>query len=865
MTSIPTTNIGLATPAVTDTGIVGNLNVSGLVEAGLEAYEQPITDIENQQSTNDSDVSDYQQINSDLASLQTAAQALSTPEDWQQMQATSSDSTVATATAASGTPAGSISFVVNQLAAAETVVSSGSVASTSDVVTDSPDFLLSQGGAQLGFASLSSDGLSLGQHTVQVTQASQAAQTTGTTNFSGSSAVGITSGSNDTIDLTVNGTAYSVTIPPASGGGSYTGSQLVSAINTALQTATDTATSQTVDLSSVLQAGLTDGSSGDLVLATTAQGADQSLQVTGGDALATLGLSTMGSASTGVDGMVSVDGGAAQDVGTVTGGQTLSLQAATGAVSATVVSAPTTVGASLLQVGSVTATDVGTGNGSLADLVSNINGAGTGITASAVQSGTDSYVLQLTASQTGAANDLSVDTGAFSGSSLGTLQVAEAGTNAEIQVGGTSGYTLSSATNTFSSLLPGLSVTVDQTSTKPVTVSVSPDAGALAGDVSTLVSAANTVLSDVQKYGGYNEATQTGGPLMGSAALQDITNQVQSIMASVTGTSSLGNAESIGITLTSSGTVNFNQSAFEQAFNKNPTAVAAMFTQGGTFRAADSAYAGEVSVSAAENGTQAGAYDVTLTHSASQAVSTGSVLASGTVTAPETLTIAMGGTSVDYTTTAGESLSAVASGINDALAEANLSMSAQVVGNGTQLQLESDTYGSSASFSVTTTATGAGTTGLAGSGATAGQATTFTGTDVAGTIDGVAATGSGQFLTVPLTANSPAAGLSLLVTATGITSTTDLGSFTYSPGIAQSLANLANDMSDPATGSITTTIKNLQRQNSTLNNQLAMYENIAAEEQKSLTQHYDNLETTLEDLQNKSSSLSSALDGLTTL
>ena len=58
--------------------------------------------------------------------------------------------------------------------------------------------------------------------------------------------------------------------------------------------------------SGVLQAGY--DNNGNLILSTADQGSSQSLQVTGGSALATLGLSTMATASTGVDGVVTVDG-----------------------------------------------------------------------------------------------------------------------------------------------------------------------------------------------------------------------------------------------------------------------------------------------------------------------------------------------------------------------------------------------------------------------------------------------------------------------------------------------------------------------------------------------------------------------------
>jgi flagellar hook-associated protein 2 len=844
LTSVSSTNLGLQTPPIVDNSIVGGFNASAIIQAEMQAYEQPITDLQNQQSSIQNEVSDYQQIVSDLQALQQAAAPLSsnpassTTSAWASRSATSSDASVATATAGPGTPTGSVQFLVKQLASAESLVSSGTVASTSDVVTSAPDFLLSQGGAQLGFASLSSSGLTLGQHSIAVTQASQAALATGSTDLADQSSVTVGS-SNDTLDVTVNGTAYTLTLA----NGTYTGSQLLGAVQSAISGA---------GAGGVLEAGY--NGSGDLVLATVDQGSSQSLQVTGGTALPTLGLSTMSSASTGTDAVVSVDG-TSTTLSTVTPGSAVSLAAPTGSVNATIVSGASNVGGSLLSVGSLTATDISTGNGSLQDLVDNINAAGTGITASAVNTGSG-YLLQLASSATGATNDLSVNTQAFSSSSLGVLGVASAGQNAEIEVGGSGGYTLSSPTDTFSNLLPGLTVTAQSVSSTPVTITVSPDASTVAGDVQTLVNDLNTTFSDLQKYAGYNEQTKQGGPLMGSAVLQNLLNQLQSTIAQTVGTSTLGDAQDVGITLSSSSSgtsVKFDKSAFEAAYQSNPSQVEAMFTQGGTLSPAASSYSGQVSLLTAENETQPGSYPVSITQSATQATDLGAVLTSGAVSAAETLTISMGSSAVQVSTTAGESLSAIAQAINQALAQANMAMSATVVDSGQQLELASSSYGSAASFSVTTTSSASGTTGLAGS---------FSGTDVQGSIDGVTAQGSGQVLSLPTTASSPAAGLALTVAVPGISSATNLGSFTYAPGIAQSLSSLTSSMTNAVSGQLTETIDNLNQQSQGMTNQIDFYQNIAAEEQKLLTQQFSQLQVTLETLQNQSSSLSSALAGL---
>jgi flagellar hook-associated protein 2 len=209
----------------------------------------------------------------------------------------------------------------------------------------------------------------------------------------------------------------------------------------------------------------------------------------------------------------------------------------------------------------------------------------------------------------------------------------------------------------------------------------------------------------------------------------------------------------------------------------------------------------------------------------------------------------MGTGSAEYSTSTGESLTSVAAGLNAAFASAGMSLSAQVSGNGQQIVLTSDAYGSQSAYTVSSTNTGAGTTGLAG---------TFAGTDVAGTINGVAGTGQGQFLSAPLS-DPTLAGLSVQVTTPNISSLTDLGSLNYQPGIAQSLTSLASAMSDPTQGEITQTVKSLQGQSTGLNSQIAFYANIVSQEQTMLLNQYANLEETIGTLKNQGSALTAEL------
>ncbi len=807
-------------------GLESGVQTDQIIQALLTPYTDQINAIKNEQSGYASQVSDWQTINSDLVSLQSAAQGLATPFNWQSETATSSNSSVASATAATGTPQGSVSFTVSSLASTDSWLSSGSVSSTGTVVDSNPGYLLSQA-SQYGFSSLvATSGLTLGSHSLNVTQAVAAASTISSSTTPGSTTIGAT---NNTLNLTVNGTTYNLTIAS----GTYTPSQLASAINTAAGAAG-------APVAASINAG------GYLVLSTNLEGSGASLQVNNSganSAVSTLGLSVMASAVSGSAGSVTLDG-TVNAINNVLAGSSVTLTGGSGNITATIGNG---VGNT---TGSFTATNVSTGSGSLADIVANINGANAGVSASAIQTGGGGYVLQLSSSGTGSNSKLTIDPNAFSGSGLGVMDHTSVGSDAVVNVGGNS---VVSQTNTVSGLLPGLTVQLYSTSASPVTINVSTNVQGLTTEVQNFVNAANKVLGDLQKYGEYNSSTNTAGPLTGQGAVYSLQQAVLNTFATVLGTSGLSSAMAAGISVVynnASGqdSIVFNPTQFQTELQANPTAVQNLFAQGGSFTASSGLGTGTVSFIAATTGTLPGSYAVNITTAASQATDNGTGT-SGTVSATgtETLTISQGGGgTATYTTTAGETFSQVVSGLNSAFTSAGLSLTASI-GTSGQIVIKSNAYGSAQTFTVSST-NGSSSTGLAGS---------FAGVDVAGTINGVASTGSGQVLTAPLS-DPTLAGLTLGVTATAPGS----GTFVYSPGIAQSIANVAQEFSKPVGGVITTTISGLNNASTGLDSQITFYQNLSNQQKQALINEFSQMEARLGVLKSQGSYLQSALGSL---
>lgn len=810
-------------------GLQSGINTSQIINSEIAIFEQPLVALQSQQGLLTTQIADYQTVNSDLLSLQQAGDALANSLAFDQaFSVSSSNASVVTGAITSGSHAGSITLAVDRLATRSTQISAGTVAATSDVVA-SGDYLVASGGAALGIQSFTGQsGLATGAHTIQITQASAGATVVSTTPPLASTTI---SSGNDTLNVTVDGVASTVTIAS----GTYTPTQLAQAITQAS--------------GGTLSATI--GSGGNISLATSQQGSSATLQVTGGSALGSLGLATSGVVA-GIDGIVNVDGTATTVTNIAATGTTpITLASGAGSTLSVNLSGP-------LNLGTITAQNVSVGNGSLDSVISAINGANAGVTATALQMGTNSYALEVTSNETGSTGAGTIDTQAFAASALGAIQVTTAAQDAIVSVGGVGGPQVVSSSNAVTGLLPGVTANLTSVSSTPVTLNVAADGSQVAGRVSALVDAANKVLTEISTDTAYNASTNVAAPLNGQTSLSSLAQRVLALVGNAVGASAAGSdgqvGESAGLAITSAGTISFNQSAFVKAYNLNPQAVQSMFIQGGSFSPSTSPYAGQVTFAGASDHTTPGSYGVSISQSAAQAIdvgstafsSTGATLASG-----EVYTITSGGVSANYAATSGESLSTVVSGLNASLAAAGIGVSASLSGvsGSSHLQLNSTDYGAAAAFTVTTS--GTDQLGLTTSG------TSFHGTDVVGTINGVAATGLGQTLSLASPSN-PANGLSVLVSTPGITTATTLGTMNYSPGMAQGLASLAVQTTLAPGGQIAAATTGL---NSTLNDvtsEIALQKQLVATQRAMLTQEFNAMETQLAQLSSESKFLASS-------
>lgn len=246
------------------------------------------------------------------------------------------------------------------------------------------------------------------------------------------------------------------------------------------------------------------------------------------------------------------------------------------------------------QVGSGTLTlSVGTasfsvdlsGGATLAQVSDAINGASnnSGVTASIITSD-DGAHLMLASNATGTASSITVtasggdgglDALQYGGGVVGGLSQYQAAQDAKLSV---DGFAVTSGSNTVSSVVQGLTLTLTATSATPITVNVAQDLGATSQAVSSFVSAYNALNSAVAQQTSYNADTKTAAPLIGNIGISAMSQQLRSIAGSALGGNSFTTLSQIGITSNTDGSLTVDPNALNAALTSNTGAVANLLT-----------------------------------------------------------------------------------------------------------------------------------------------------------------------------------------------------------------------------------------------------------------------------------------------
>ena len=223
-----------------------------------------------------------------------------------------------------------------------------------------------------------------------------------------------------------------------------------------------------------------------------------------------------------------------------------------------------------------------TGTDTLDTLLTKIKASNAPVSAAIINDGSSgqAYRLSLTSSRSGRVGALAIDSGT-TGLSFNTLVQGRDATVVLGPADAETPFVLSSSTNTLTDTINGVRLDLIAPSSKPVTITVTKDLDAVAQDLSTFVSAFNTVIGSIDKLSSYNADTETRGVLNADSTSSNIRSSLISMVnRSIVGLSGkYSRLSSVGITLSSGNTLTFDKDKFKEAMASDPNAVEQVFTK----------------------------------------------------------------------------------------------------------------------------------------------------------------------------------------------------------------------------------------------------------------------------------------------
>jgi flagellar hook-associated protein 2 len=266
-------------------------------------------------------------------------------------------------------------------------------------------------------------------------------------------------------------------------------------------------------------------------------------------------------------------------------------------------------------------------NNSLQGIRDAINKANVGVTASLVNDGAPGtpFHLLLTSTSTGVARSMKISASGGDAAVSSLLSYDPAGTqnfkqtvaaqNASLSV---NGLPITSATNSVSDAISG--VTLKLTKAGTTSLSVSNNTTAVASAVQAMVKSFNDTSATLKSFTGYDATTKTAGILQGDSVMQSIQSKLRNTLASVLpglGGNSLSDLTKIGIEFQKDGTLTVNSSKLTAALSDHFSDFASLFTASGAATDSLVTYAGSTSKSTP------GSYAVTVSQLASQGSASG--------------------------------------------------------------------------------------------------------------------------------------------------------------------------------------------------------------------------------------------------
>lgn len=511
---------------------------------------------------------------------------------------------------------------------------------------------------------------------------------------------------------------------------------------------------------------------------------------------------------------------------------------------------------SVLDLGELTTATVSIGEGTievsstdtLQSLATKINAAGVGATASVVSETVDgdtTYRLEVTGTTTfGSESDFWLN--------LGVLKRSNEIVAAQDARFKLDNVLLGSASNTVTSVIPNVTLTLlkgTPSSPQTATLSVTRDTEQTKKSIKGFVDAYNQLVDFIQQNSKFDQASYAAGPLFGDTIAAQVESTISTLLFdSVANTGGIySNLSQLGFSFDDKGKIVLDESVLDGAIASNIGSVGALMRATGSTTSSDLVFVGGGSATRASGPS---GYVVEITQVATKTHFAAAFAQTEANAGGEVLTFSGALFGSDYQLSIGTGLTVEQTrDLINADSKLKDLVSAEVVGG--KLEITSKVWGTAGRFDVVSNQDAAANN--SGVGRDGNHGTLTSGVDVAGTINGQAATGSGQFLTGASTgSNKDADGLQVQYkgTATGM-----VGNVIYAKGVAAKAIDLIATFTDSVNGLLTSTDKSLQSQFDDLGANVASLQSRLSVKEAMLRQRFAAMDAAIAQLQQQQARL----------
>lgn len=796
------------------------LDINSIVTQLMQAEAAPLANFDKKAAALQTRTAALGKVSAAVATFQGALTSLNSSSTFQGLSAASSSKDVLTGTTSASAVPGKYKINVSQLAQAQSLKTNGMASSTATIGTGAPTTLTFQFGTVSG-GTFGASGTALGP------AAAAGGIANGSLSINGTSiATGSTTSSARALAEAINAQSEKTGVV-ATAGSTATGADLFKNFgDVSVGNGSSYAMSVGgVQIASLGANGSLDGAGVDTALTSAATRnalAAANITVSGSAADGTLQFKAADGASIAVTETVtgSAQGGIGRAAGEANAGSSVTATAGVtlrsnqgnqiiiggnnpGAAGFSAGSIGTHLDSAFALNGAIASKTVtlGAGEQSLQGIRDAINKADVGVTATIVSDGSSKpYHLVLTSNKTGEATTMKIGVGGEDGAAgdpaiAALLGYDPTGVQNLTQTAGAqstkltmNGIEIKSDSTTVDGAVDGVKLEVAAVGSS--TLTVSKDTAATTTAVNDFVKAYNDLNKTISGLTGYNASTKTGGVLQGDASVRSIQSQLRRQIGAVmedTG-SKLNSLSQIGISFQQDGSLKLDSSKLSKAIADNPADI------GGLFAAMGNTTDGLVKFDKSSASTKPGTYPINITSLATQGSLSGAAALSGStaIAANTTWRVTLNQTdpvteskTQEIKLTAGTYNNAdlaamLRSAINGNATFAGAGDTVETsIGDDGRLSLSSSKYGALSNISIE------GVSGTAVANLFGGAAPSK-GSDVVGTIGGVAAIGSGQSLSAA--DGSAASGIQVSITGGAIG---ERGNVTFSQGYAFQLTNLA--------------------------------------------------------------------------